>query len=68
VRLDRAALMDLMSDRPELMKGMFVELAARIRELIMLTEGHEATSLAPPPLPGRAKRADSSRPSSVAQG
>jgi len=39
VRLERQPLMDLMADRPELMSGLFMELAARIRELIELTEG-----------------------------
>lgn len=39
VRLERQPFMDLMADRPELMRGMFVELAARIRELIERTEG-----------------------------
>ncbi|MCC7385016.1 MAG: HEAT repeat domain-containing protein [Deltaproteobacteria bacterium] len=48
VRLERQPFMDLMADRPELMNGLFVELAARIRELIKLsqTEGSPAVGAA----------------------
>ncbi|MFO0727088.1 MAG: cyclic nucleotide-binding domain-containing protein [Myxococcota bacterium] len=49
VRLERQPFMDLMADRPELMRGMFVELAARIRELIELTEG-QPSAHAPAPV------------------
>jgi CRP-like cAMP-binding protein len=38
VRLERQPFMDLMTDRPELMNGLMVELGDRIRELIKLSE------------------------------
>lgn len=48
VRIERQPLLDLMADRPELMNGLFVELAARIRELIKLSqlEGGDQASAA----------------------
>ncbi len=66
VRLERQPLMDLMADRPELMSGLFVELAARIRELIELTEGQGksgAAVLTRPSIP-----AESTRPGSTSTG
>ena len=54
MRLERQPLLDLMSDRPQLVSGLLAELGKRIRELIALTErggtknvGTEASSLRP---------------------
>jgi CRP-like cAMP-binding protein len=38
VRIERQAFLDLMTDRPELMNGLLIELGERIRELIALSE------------------------------
>lgn len=67
VRLERQPLMDLMADRPELMSGLFVELATRIRELIELTEGQGKPGASV--ITARADRpSESSRPASVPAG
>ena len=67
VRLERQPLMDLMADRPELMSGLFVELATRIRELIELTEGQGKPGASV--ITARADRpSESTRPASIPAG
>jgi CRP-like cAMP-binding protein len=44
VRIERQAFMDLLSDRPELMHGLFVEVGERIRELIQLSQPRPGTA------------------------